>query len=58
MAGASERDPLFFADPAEFRAWLAANHQEQRVLWVGYYRKDSGRPSITGVSPPGTPAAV
>lgn len=37
----------FFATPAEFRAWLEANHQLVPELWVGYYKRSSGRPSIT-----------
>ncbi len=40
-------DPTFFATPADFRAWLAANHATADVLWVGFYKKASGRPSIT-----------
>ncbi len=39
--------PLFFATPADFRAWFEARHADARELWVGFYRKDSGRPSIT-----------
>ena len=39
--------PKFFRTPKHFRAWLARNHERADVLWVGYYRKDSGRPSIT-----------
>lgn len=39
--------PIFFATPANFRAWLAKNHNRIPVLWVGFYRKASGRPSIT-----------
>ena len=39
--------PIFFATPARFRQWLSKNHDRANVLWVGYYRKDSGRPSIT-----------
>jgi uncharacterized protein YdeI (YjbR/CyaY-like superfamily) len=42
----SER-PLFFASPAKFRQWLAKSHARAAELWVGFYRKDSGRPSIT-----------
>ena len=38
---------MFFATPAEFRAWLAKHHQTANELWVGFYKKDSGRPSIT-----------
>ena len=39
--------PTFFATPAAFRAWLRKHHQTADELWVGYYRKDSGKPSIT-----------
>lgn len=44
---ASPSPPLFFATPAEFRAWLAAHHESCAELWVGFYKKASGRPSIT-----------
>jgi uncharacterized protein YdeI (YjbR/CyaY-like superfamily) len=40
-------EPRFFATPAEFRKWLAANHATAKELWVGFYKKESGRPSIT-----------
>ena len=40
-------DVTFFPTPADFRQWLSANHQTVPELWVGYYKKDSGRPSIT-----------
>jgi uncharacterized protein YdeI (YjbR/CyaY-like superfamily) len=39
--------PTFFATPAEFRAWLEANHETETELLVGFYKKGSGRPSIT-----------
>jgi uncharacterized protein YdeI (YjbR/CyaY-like superfamily) len=38
--------PLFFASPAEFRAWLEQNHDKVPVLTLGLYKRDSGRPSI------------
>lgn len=37
----------FFKTPAELRKWFAANHRTTDHLWVGFYRKDSGRKSIT-----------
>ena len=37
----------FFRTPAELRKWFRANHAKTEELWVGYYKKDSGRPSIT-----------
>ena len=39
--------PKFFRTPQRFRAWLAKNHERADSLWVGYYRKETGRPSIT-----------
>ena len=38
---------VFFATPTEFRAWLQEHHATARVLWVGYFKKASGRPSNT-----------
>lgn len=40
-------DPKFFPTPSDFRQWLEENHDKVDVQWVGFYRKDSGRPSIT-----------
>ena len=37
----------FFQTPSHFRKWLEKNHATTAELWVGFYRKDSGRPSIT-----------
>ena len=39
--------PRFFKTPAAFRKWLAANHAKAKELWVGFYKKASGKPSIT-----------
>jgi uncharacterized protein YdeI (YjbR/CyaY-like superfamily) len=39
--------PTFFATPADFRAWLERNHETTLELLVGFYKKGSGRPSIT-----------
>lgn len=39
--------PHFFASPAAFRAWLHANHELAAELVVGFYKKGSGKPSIT-----------
>ena len=47
MAVTDKVAPTFFAKPYHFRQWLAKNHKRATELWVGYYRKDSGRPSIT-----------
>lgn len=37
----------FFATPADFRKWLKIHHENTAELWVGFYKKGSGRPSIT-----------
>src|SRR2546429_578887 len=37
----------FFATPADFRAWLAENHERTDELWVGFHKKATGKPSIT-----------
>jgi uncharacterized protein YdeI (YjbR/CyaY-like superfamily) len=37
----------FFETPADFRAWLEQNHESETELLVGFYKKASGRPSIT-----------
>ena len=39
--------PTFFATAAAFRAWLKKHHKTADELWVGYYRRDCGKPSIS-----------
>jgi len=39
--------PTFFATAAAFRAWLKKHHKTADELWVGYYRRDCGKPSVT-----------
>jgi uncharacterized protein YdeI (YjbR/CyaY-like superfamily) len=39
--------PRFFAAAEEFRAWLEEHHDRSGELWVGFYRKGSGRQSLT-----------
>jgi uncharacterized protein YdeI (YjbR/CyaY-like superfamily) len=43
----SASDPIFFTTPAGFRKWLEQNHATATALWVGYYKRDSGKSSIT-----------
>jgi uncharacterized protein YdeI (YjbR/CyaY-like superfamily) len=49
MAAKSAREPVpkFFASPNEWRSWLEKNHAAEQQFWVGFYKRDSGRPSIT-----------
>jgi uncharacterized protein YdeI (YjbR/CyaY-like superfamily) len=39
--------PKFFPTPSAFRKWLTTNHAKSKELWVGFYKKNSGKPSIT-----------
>jgi uncharacterized protein YdeI (YjbR/CyaY-like superfamily) len=39
--------PKFFKTAAAFRQWLATHHSSATELWVGFYKKASGKPSIT-----------
>lgn len=39
--------PTFFATAALFRKWLQKNHTSETALLVGFYKVDSGKPSIT-----------
>jgi uncharacterized protein YdeI (YjbR/CyaY-like superfamily) len=40
-------EPKFFKTPADLRKWFAANHSAATEQWVGFYKKDSGKASIT-----------
>ena len=39
--------PTFFATPAEWRAWLEKHHATAPELSVGFWKTNSGKPSIT-----------
>jgi len=39
--------PIFFASPTEFRSWLEKHPTGLQELWVGFYKKHSGKPSLT-----------
>lgn len=38
---------LAFADASALRAWLEAHHATESEAWFGYYRKDTGKTSVT-----------
>jgi uncharacterized protein YdeI (YjbR/CyaY-like superfamily) len=40
-------EPIFFAGPAELRAWLEANYDREKELWVGACKKAAGQPTVT-----------
>ena len=37
----------YFRTPADLRKWFKANHAKAAELWLGYYKKGSGHPSVT-----------
>ena len=39
--------PTFFKTADDFRKWLSRHHNTASELLVGFYKKDSGKPSIT-----------
>jgi len=39
--------PTFFKTQADFRRWFEKHQQSTKELLVGFYKKSSGRPSIT-----------
>jgi uncharacterized protein YdeI (YjbR/CyaY-like superfamily) len=39
--------PRFFKGPAHFRRWLERHGAKRTELWVGYYKKGTGRASMT-----------
>jgi uncharacterized protein YdeI (YjbR/CyaY-like superfamily) len=39
--------PVFFATPSLLRKWFEKNHEREKELWLGYYKRDSGRASVT-----------
>ena len=45
--GDASISPIFFAFPAEFRAWLEEHHAQASELWVGFDKKGTGRPGMT-----------
>ena len=36
-----------FRSPTDLRKWFAKHHAAEQELWVGYFKKGSGKPSIT-----------
>ena len=42
-----EPEPVFFASPKELRDWFELHHETQDELWLGNYRKATGKQTIT-----------
>ena len=40
-------EPTFFPTPVDLRHWFEQNHDVAKELLVGFYKKDTGKPSIT-----------
>jgi uncharacterized protein YdeI (YjbR/CyaY-like superfamily) len=40
-------EPTTFERPDDFRRWLERHHESEPELWVGYFKKASGRASMT-----------
>lgn len=40
-------EPTFFADAQKFRDWLEKKHNQEKELWVGFYKKNSGKANMT-----------
>jgi len=38
---------LFFPTQYDLRKWFTRNHKKADEFWVGYYKKNTGKPSIT-----------
>jgi uncharacterized protein YdeI (YjbR/CyaY-like superfamily) len=45
--GPRRGEPVFFETPARFRAFLEDHHGSERELLVGFYKRSSGKPSLT-----------
>jgi len=43
----TDAEPIFFAAPEEFRAWLEEHHETASELLVGFYKVKTGIPSMT-----------
>ena len=39
-------DPIFFDTPLAFRKWLEENHSKQTEIWIGFWKKASGKKGV------------
>jgi uncharacterized protein YdeI (YjbR/CyaY-like superfamily) len=44
---AAQPEPIFFESSEAFYAWLEENHQTATEVYVGYWKKHTGKPSLT-----------
>jgi uncharacterized protein YdeI (YjbR/CyaY-like superfamily) len=40
-------EPIFFESPGAFYAWLEDHHETESEVSVGYWKKGTGKPSLT-----------
>ncbi|KAK6087985.1 hypothetical protein SCUP234_01051 [Seiridium cupressi] len=45
--GSSWDEPIYFDSPSALGHWLSANHSSKTELFVGYYKKHTGRAALT-----------
>lgn len=45
--GRDPERPRFFKNPEAFRRWLEKTHDRVDEQWIGFYKKASGKPSMT-----------
>ena len=43
----TEPEPIFFSSPQEFYDWLEENHESEGEVYVGYWKKATGRASLS-----------
>jgi uncharacterized protein YdeI (YjbR/CyaY-like superfamily) len=43
----SEPEAIFFSSPQEFYDWLEEHHESEAEVYVGYWKKATGRSSLT-----------
>jgi uncharacterized protein YdeI (YjbR/CyaY-like superfamily) len=46
MAGEEDK-PLYFADRDAWRVWLKENYLSEENVWLGYYKKHTGKPTVS-----------
>ncbi len=47
MAPIGDSPPLFFTEPAQWRAWLEEHHDSKTEVWVGFHKKHTGRRAMS-----------
>jgi uncharacterized protein YdeI (YjbR/CyaY-like superfamily) len=38
---------LYLTNRKDWRRWLAKNHQKKKEVWLIYYKRNSGKPSLS-----------